>query len=193
MKAQIALFFAVILLLGFSIGCDTIENIDDIRLPLTFTGKPKVENDSANQVRYDGIDLDTVQGYVDNREKIDENGSEIQSMSVSIVKFLSNEVTKQNCVFENVEFWLQYDPMYGDNTVYPLGTYSDVKVTDYENTPRTMALDKGKVQEAVKYIKTRPKFRVYQRYGKVKNFNGRQPRIQNLTTKVSVTILLKAK
>ncbi len=191
MKVQMLSFLAVLVLLGISTGCDTINDIDKIKLPLTFTGRPKVDNDTANTIRFDGVNLDTVNGYVDNRDKIDENGSEIQSMSVSIVKFISNEVNLQNCVFENVEFWLQYDPIYGDNTVYPLGTYTDVKASDYYLTPRTLTLDKGKLQEAIKYVKTRPRFRVYQRYGKVKNFPNRQPEFVNLTTKVSVTILLK--
>lgn len=192
MKVQIFFFLAVLTLLGISTGCDTINEIDNIKLPLTFTGRPKVDNDTANSIRFDGVDLDTVKGYVDNRDKIDENGSEIQSMSVSIAKFISNEVSLQNCVFENVEFWLQYDPRYGDDKAYPLGTYTDVKASDYYLTPRTLTLDKSKLQEAIKYIKTRPKFRIYQRYGRVKNFPDRQPEFLNLTTKVSVTILLKA-
>jgi len=192
MKVRLFSVIAAFCLLSFSTGCDTISNITDIKLPITFSGNPKVINERADQVSWDGINMDTVSGYKENKDKIDENGSEIQTMSVSITNFSSNDVAIRDCVFENVSFWLQYDPSYGDNTLYPLGTYTDVKAEDYFKTPRTVTVDKEKVNAAIKYIKTRPKFGIYQQYGKVKNFPANsQPVFRNLTTNVQVTLLVK--
>jgi hypothetical protein len=192
MKVRLFSLLAALCFLAFTSGCDTISNITDIKLPLTFSGNPKVTNDTPDKVRWDGIDLDTISGYKENKDKIDENGSEIQTMSVSITNFQSNSVTLDNCEFENVSFWLQYDAQYGDNTTYPLGTYTNVKAKDYFKTPKTVAVDKEKVNAALKFIKTRPKFRIYQQYGKVKNFAAdNQPVFRDLTTNVQVTILVK--
>ncbi|MBN8573315.1 MAG: hypothetical protein J0M05_05335 [Candidatus Kapabacteria bacterium] len=192
MKVRLFSLLAALCFLAFTSGCDTISNITDIKLPLTFSGNPKVTNERADQESWDGIDLDTISGYKENKDKIDENGSEIQTMSVSITNFDSDDVAIRDCVFENVTFWLKYDSQYGDQTLYPLGTYTNVKAEDYFKTPKTVAVDKEKVNAALKFIKTRPKFRIYQQYGKVKNFAAdNQPVFRDLTTNVQVTILVK--
>ena len=192
MKVRLFSLLAALCFLAFTSGCDTISNITDIKLPLTFSGNPKVTNERADQESWDGIDLDTISGYKENKDKIDENGSEIQTMSVSITNFDSDDVAIRDCVFENVTFWLKYDSQYGDQTLYPLGTYTNVKAKDYFKTPKTVAVDKEKVNAALKFIKTRPKFRIYQQYGKVKNFAAdNQPVFRDLTTNVQVTILVK--
>jgi anti-sigma28 factor (negative regulator of flagellin synthesis) len=111
MKVRLFSLLAALCFLAFTSGCDTISNITDIKLPLTFSGDPKVTNDTPDKVRWDGIDLDTISGYKENKDKIDLNElRKLLNLQISIfeneIKLLKPEkvfVTKIEMLPEKIE------------------------------------------------------------------------------------------
>ncbi len=168
-----------------SIGCDKLNSLTEINVPITVTFNPAVTNATMpHAATPECTDLTSNSKFNDNKDKV-------KSASISDLKFqvTTYEGTPAATVakYEKIEYKLKFDPSYGDNTEYLLGSFSDVSVALLMSGPQTINVTDAALNAAVNQIKSRPKFCVYATY----TLNGTTGTITSMTSELKLTFQLK--
>ncbi|MBL8000061.1 MAG: hypothetical protein JNL32_15675, partial [Candidatus Kapabacteria bacterium] len=81
-------------------------------------------------------------------------------------------------VYSKIEYTLKFDPSYGDNTEYSLGSFENVKPADFMGTKKSFNVNNGPLNDAMDKLRDRPKFKVFSKYtlqsgaGTIEAMNG---------------------
>jgi hypothetical protein len=167
-------------------GCDALENATQIDVPITVTMDFTGTGNVAPKTVTDCTDLSTNKDFNDNKSKITGGSVKeayIRLTNLSGLEFSNPAVNAGNAMFTNVRFDLKFDAVYNDPTVYNLGSFSNVKLSDLVATgPGTgykIPINNAEIDRAVKLLKVRPKFCIVSTYGSFQNATtGTAPLVQ---------------
>ncbi|MFN8358860.1 MAG: hypothetical protein U0264_03000 [Candidatus Kapaibacterium sp.] len=168
-----------------SIGCDKLNSLTEINVPITVTFNPTVTNAvMPHAATPECTDLTSNSKFNDNKDKV-------KSASISELTFqvMTYEGTPASSVakYDNITYKLKFDPSYGDNTEYLLGSFSNVSVATLMSAPQSISVTDAALNAAVNQIKSRPKFCVYATY----TLNGTTGTIKSMTSEMKLTFQLK--
>lgn len=157
-------------------GCDAIENATQIDVPITVTFDFDGTGNVAPTVNTDCTDLSTNKDFNDNKDKITGGSVKeayIRLTNVSSLAFSNPAVNAGNATFTNVRFDLKFDEMYNDNTLYNLGSFSNVKLSELiatgDGKGYKIPVNNADIDRTVKLLKLRPKFCIISTYGPFQN------------------------
>jgi hypothetical protein len=169
-----------------SIGCDKLNSLTEINVPITVTFNPAITNPTA--LPYSAVpecnDLSTNSKFNDNKDKV-------KSASISNLTFQVTTYTgtpdAATASYDKIEYRLKFDPSYGDDTEYLLGSFTNVSVSTLMAAPQSINVTDAALNAAVAQIKSRPKFCVLSTY----TLKGGTGTITTMTSDLKLTFQLK--
>jgi len=168
-----------------SIGCDKLNSLTEINVPITVTFNPAVTNaDMPHTAVPECTDLTTNTKFNDNKDKV--KSASISDMTFQVSTYTGTPASSV-ARYDKIEYRLKFDPAYGDNTEYLLGSFADVSVATLMSSPQKINVTDAALNAAVAQIKSRPKFCVIATY----TLNGTTGKITSMTSELKLTFQLK--
>ncbi len=168
-----------------SIGCDKLNSLTEINVPITVTFNPAVTNAvMPHSAVPECNDLTSNSKFNDNKDKV--KSASITDLTFRVMTYTG---TPEAAVakYDKIEYRLKFDPSYGDDTEYLLGSFSNVNVSTLMSGPQTISVTDAALNAAVAQIKSRPKFCVLSTY----TLNGGTGTITSMTSELKLTFQLK--
>jgi hypothetical protein len=171
--------------LMFANGCDKINNLSIIDVPITVTLNPAVTNSALPYAAPPECqDLTSNSKFNDNKDKI-KSGS-ISKLSFQVFTY-NGTPAAATAMYDKIEYKLKFDPSYGDANEYLLGSFSNVSVATLMAAPQEITVNNADLNTAVAKIKDRPKFCIYSTY----NLNGGVGTITTMNSELKITFQFK--
>jgi hypothetical protein len=143
-------------------ACEQIADATSVDVPinvnLAFNASPATFPSVDNEC----VDLTSNKDFNDNKDKID--GGELSSIAFQITELSGADFNPETAIISNVRFVLRFDPSYGDNTEYEVGTFSNIKIKDLLSQSYNVNVTPI-INTVIGEIPDRPKFCVYATYG----------------------------
>jgi len=177
------LIFCIVGLLN--IGCEAINNLTLVDVPITITLNPTVSNSALpHTAPPDCNDLTSNSKFNDNKDKI-KSGS-ITEVTFQVMTYTGTP-TAATAVYDKIEYKLKFDPSYGDATEYELGSFINLSVATLMAGAQKITVNNANLNTAIAKIKERPKFCIYSTY----NLNGTTGTITSMTSELKITFQFK--
>jgi hypothetical protein len=169
-----------------SIGCDKLNSLTEINVPITVTFNPAITTPTAlpHSAAPECNDLSTNSKFNDNKDKV--KSASISNLTFQVMTYTGTPEAA-TAKYDKIEYRLKFDPSYGDNTEYLLGSFSDVSVSTLMSAPQSINVTDAALNAAVAQIKSRPKFCVLSTY----TLNGGTGTITTMTSELKLTFQLK--
>lgn len=176
----------VLCVAGFiSAGCEAINNLTLVDVPITITLNPSVSNSVLPYTAPPECnDLTSNTKFNDNKAKI-KSGS-ISQLTFQVMTY-DGSPTSDKAVYDKIEYKLKFDPSYGDANEYVLGSFSNVRVDSLMASAQKITVNNTDLNTAISKIKDRPKFCIYSTY----NLSGTTGTITKMTSELKVTFQFK--
>ncbi len=169
-----------------SMGCDKLNSLTEINVPITVTFNPAITTPTVmpHSAAPECNDLTSNSKFNDNKDKV--KSASITNMSFQVTTYTGTPASAV-AIYDKIEYRLKFDPAYGDNTEYLLGSFSNVSVATLMSGPQTINVTDAALNAAVAQIKSRPKFCVLSTY----TLNGGTGEITSMTSELKLTFQLK--
>ena len=151
---SMAVCFALCTLLVLN-GCEQLLN-PSVDVPLTVNVPINGTTTTSYPVAIPNVvDLTSNSTYNDNKSRI--KSATLDKLQLTITEFAGTPDASS----ADIDFTasLVFDPSYGDNTIYPLGSITGKFPADFA-TPQPVAVSNAQLNTALSNLATRPKFTV---------------------------------
>lgn len=155
----------VLIVVAFcTFGCDEITNATAIDVPITTTVTLVSNNPTLPTTSEDCVDLSANKDFNDNKDKI--KGGTISKIGFQITDLQTPSFDVATAVISNVKLQMVFAPEYGDNTVYEMGEFSNVKISDVITYNYNVNVNSA-INTVIGLIPSRPKFCFRAVYGSI--------------------------
>lgn len=146
--------------LGFG-GCEAISNATNIDINMPIKININASPTTLPNTQSDVVDVTTNQTFKDYKDKI--KGADITKVTLNLSEY-TGDPAAANALYSKIEYTLVFDPSYGDNTVYTIGSFENVKASDFINTDKSIDVTNAALNDAMDKLKDRPKFNIVSKY-----------------------------
>ena len=169
-----------------SIGCDKLNSLTEINVPITVTFNPAITTPTVlpHTAVPECNDLSSNSKFNDNKDKV--KSASITDLTFQVTSYTGTPASAA-ATYDKIEYKLKFDPSYGDNKEYLLGSFTNVSVATLMSGPQTISVTDAALNAAVAQIKTRPKFCVLSTY----TLKGGSGEITSMTSELRLTFQLK--
>ena len=146
-----------------SYGCDAIANATSVDVPIDVVLHPESVNPDIPTVDIDCADLNSIKDYADNKDMIE--GGELQKATFKVTDLIAPTFEPATAVLTDMNFHLEFDPVYGDTKSYHIGAFSMLAFNDVMTSPMDIPLNDDARAAISKILAGQEKFCIKASYG----------------------------